>query len=174
MANAVSKVHEHSNKDVLDGITSSDIANWNGKQNSLTAGDNITIDGNTISSDRQIFYVAYGSSTYDEVREAYDAGKAVFCDYHIIRAVSNDVIVFVRSQIYNGSAQVDEYYLYKSNTWQKSSNIICQKKLTFDTTPTAGSTNPVTSEGIKTAIDTIDAKGITIKEISGEQVICFE
>ena len=49
-----------------------------------------------------------------------------------------------------------------------------QKKLTFDTTPTAESTNPVTSEGIKTAIDTIDAKGITIKEISGEQVICFE
>ena len=28
-----------------------------------------------------------------------------------------------------------------------------QKKLTFDTTPTAGSTNPVTSDGIKTAID---------------------
>ena len=49
-----------------------------------------------------------------------------------------------------------------------------QKKLTFDTTPTAGSTNPVTSEGIKTAIDTVNAKGITVKEISGEQVICFE
>ena len=28
-----------------------------------------------------------------------------------------------------------------------------QKKLTFDTTPTAGSNNPVTSDGIKTAID---------------------
>ena len=49
-----------------------------------------------------------------------------------------------------------------------------QKKLTFDTSPTAGSNNPVTSDGIKTAIDTIDAKGLTIKEISGEQVICFE
>ena len=49
-----------------------------------------------------------------------------------------------------------------------------QKKLTFDTTPTARSTNPVTSEGIKTAIDTVNAKGITVKEISGEQVICFE
>ena len=45
---------------------------------------------------------------------------------------------------------------------------------TMDTTPTAGSTNPVTSEGIKTAIDTVNAKGLTIKEISGEQVICFE
>ena len=56
-----------------------------------------------------------------------------------------------------------------------------QKKLTFDTTPTAGSTNPVTSGGIKTAlevlqsnIDTADAKGIVINEINGENVICFE
>ena len=44
----VAKIHTHSNKDVLDGITSSDIANWNSKQNRLTAGDNITIDGSTI------------------------------------------------------------------------------------------------------------------------------
>lgn len=56
-----------------------------------------------------------------------------------------------------------------------------QKKLTFDTTPTAGSTNPVTSGGIKTAlevlqtnINTVDAKGIVINEINGENVICFE
>ena len=76
----VAKIHDHSNKDVLDGITSTDVANWNGKQNSLT----------------------------------------------------------------------------------------------FDDEPTAGSKNPVTSKGIKTAIDTVNAKGLTIKEISGEQVICFE
>ena len=56
-----------------------------------------------------------------------------------------------------------------------------QAALDFDTTPTAGSTNPVTSEGIKTAlevlqsnIDTADAKGIVINEIDGENVICFE
>ena len=49
-----------------------------------------------------------------------------------------------------------------------------QDSLTFDDEPTAGSKNPVTSNGIKTAIDTVNAKGITIKEISGEQVICFE
>lgn len=56
-----------------------------------------------------------------------------------------------------------------------------QSMLTFDTTPTAGSTNPVTSEGIKTAlevlqsnIDSVDAKGIVINEINGENVICFE
>lgn len=49
-----------------------------------------------------------------------------------------------------------------------------QKKLTFDTEPTAGSPNPVTSDGVKTAIDTVDAKGIVINEINGENVICFE
>ena len=49
-----------------------------------------------------------------------------------------------------------------------------QSALTFDTTPTAGSTNPVTSGGIKTAIDSVDAKGIVINEINGENVICFE
>lgn len=49
-----------------------------------------------------------------------------------------------------------------------------QKKLTFDTTPTAGSNNPVTSGGVKTAIDSVDAKGIVINEIDGENVICFE
>ena len=170
----VSKIHTHSNKDVLDGITSSDIANWNGKQNSLTAGDNITIDGNTISADSQIFYAKYGSSTYDEVRAAYKAGKTVICGNHIIRDVSGDVIVFVKTQINNGNGMIDEYYLKKSNTWEKSGDIICQKKLTFDDEPTAGSNNPVTSKGIKKAIDTVNAKGLTIKKISGEQVICFE
>ena len=153
LANAVSKVHEHGNKSVLDGITSSDIANWNGKQNSLTAGDNITIDGDTISADRQIFYAIYGSSTYDEVIAAYNAGKAVFCDNHIIRDVSDNLIVFVRTQINSGNGMIDEYYLTKFNTWQKSGNIICQKKLTFDSAPTAGSNNPVTSDGIKTALN---------------------
>ena len=41
-----------------------------------------------------------------------------------------------------------------------------QKKLTFDTTPTAGSTNPVTSEGIKTAIDSA-AGSATAKKFTG-------
>ena len=35
----VSKIHEHSNKDVLDGITSSDVANWNGKMDRQSGGN---------------------------------------------------------------------------------------------------------------------------------------
>ena len=40
-----------------------------------------------------------------------------------------------------------------------------QDKLTFDTTPTANSTNPVTSGGIKTAIDSISVPEFTQAEI---------
>ena len=35
----VSKIHEHSNKDVLDGITSTDVANWNSKMDRQTVGN---------------------------------------------------------------------------------------------------------------------------------------
>ena len=35
----VAKIHEHSNKDVLDGITSSDVANWNSKMDKQSAGN---------------------------------------------------------------------------------------------------------------------------------------
>ena len=162
----VAKIHTHSNKDVLDGITSSDVANWNSKQNSLTAGDNITIDGNTISSDSSVFYATYGSTTFDEVKKAYEAGKAVFCDTFILKSITNTTIGFVRSQISDGNASIQEYYLTNNNVWRKSGNIISQKNLTFDTTPTAGSTNPVTSEGIKTAIDSA-AGNATAKKFTG-------
>lgn len=49
-----------------------------------------------------------------------------------------------------------------------------QSALDFDSAPKAGSNNPVTSDGIKTAIDTVNEKGLAIKDISGEQVIFFE
>ena len=169
----VAKIHTHSNKDVLDGITSSDVANWNSKQNSLTAGDNITIDGNSISSN-QVFVAKYGTTTYAEVKKAYDAGKicTVLYDsrYYYVNLVDYRHIVFIALDEYNKLFVVT---VGSGNTWN-SSSIKLQAKLTFDTTPTAGSNNPVTSDGIKTAIDTVNAKGLTVKEISGEQVICFE
>ena len=122
-------------------------------QTELTAGDNITIDGNTINADSSVFYATYGSTTFDEVKKAYEAGKAVFCGAFILRAITNNIIAFVRSQINNGSPSMQEYYLYNDNKWQKSGDAIGQKKLTFDAEPTAGSNNPVTSDGIKTALD---------------------
>ena len=145
----------------------------NAKQNNLTAGDNITIDGNTISSD-QIFVATYGTTKYAEVKAAYDAGKicTVFKDkrYYVIKWIDTESIMFASS---NGKDTIYSLTLFSSDRWSTYTGSL-QSKLTFDTAPTAGSSNPVTSNGIKTAIDTIDAKGITVKEISGEQVICFE
>ena len=169
----VAKIHTHSNKAVLDGITSSDIANWNSKQNSLTAGDNITIDGNTISSD-QVFVATYGTTKYAEVKAAYDAGKicTVVYDerYFYFNLIDYRHAVFVSVKEGN---EISIVAVGSGNTWSFST-VNFQPKLTFDSAPKAGSNNPVTSKGIKTAIDTVNAKGLTIKEISGEQVICFE
>lgn len=144
----------------------------NAKQNNLTAGDNITIDGNTISSD-QIFVATYGTTKYAEVKAAYNAGKicTVFKDklYYYIKWIDTASIMFASL---NGKDTVYSLTLYSTDRWSTYTGQL-QSKLTFDSAPTAGSKKPVTSDGIKTAIDTIDAKGITVKEISGEQVICF-
>lgn len=149
----------------------------NAKQNNLTAGDNITIDGNTISSD-QIFVATYGTTKYAEVKAAYDAGKlcTVFKDkrYYYIKLIDTTSIMFTSSSFASSTDNtIYTLTLSSSDSWSTYTGSL-QSKLTFDTAPKAGSTNPVTSNGIKTAIDTIDAKGIIVKEISGEPVICFE
>lgn len=145
----------------------------NAKQNSLTAGDNITIDGNTISSD-QIFVANYGTTTFAEIKAALNAGKLCVAfrsnRYYYTVFSENTYMVFVSP---SGQNTIYSMTLLNSDKWLNSV-ITFQSKLTFDTSPTAGSTNPVTSNGIKSAIDTVNAKGLTVKEISGEQVICFE
>lgn len=148
----VAKIHTHSNKDVLDGITSSDVSNWNSKQNSLTAGDNITIDSDTISSN-QVFVATYGTTKYAEVKAAYEAGKICTTrkdsGYYYLTQVLTDTFRFVAP---NPNPNIPSLSLTKNNQWTFYSPWL-QTHLTFDTSPTAGSKNPVTSEGIKTALD---------------------
>ena len=145
----------------------------NAKQNSLTAGKNITIDGSTISSD-QVFVATYGTTKYAEVKAAYNAGKicTVFKDkrYHYIKLVDTASIMFASS---NGKDTLYSLTVSSADSWSTLSSPL-QSKLTFDPEPTDGSNNPVTSKGIKTAIETVNKKGLIVKEISGEQVICFE
>ena len=150
----VANIHTHSNKDVLDGITSSDVAYWNSKQNSLTAGDNITINGDTISSD-QVFVATYGTTTYQEIKDAYDAGKicTVFRNelYYYINLINTEKIRFT-SQSPNPS--MDTLEVSRADHWSANAAWL-QSRLTFDAEPKAGSTNPVTSNGIKTALDSL-------------------
>lgn len=121
-------------------------------QTELTAGDNITIDGNTISSD-QVFVATYGTTKYAEVKAAYDAGKICAArsntHYYYLTFIDTDLIWFVstfpRPTIYS-------LKLTSTDKWE-SYNPWLQTKLTFDTSPKAGSNNPVTSDGIKNALD---------------------
>ena len=121
-------------------------------QTELTAGDNVTISNNVISSN-QVFVATYGTTTYAEVKAAYDAGKicTVFRNgrYYYVIWINRDYIEFMSSNEKNTLYFVS---VTSGNNWTINTSLL-QSRLTFDTTPTAGSNNPVTSDGIKTALD---------------------
>ena len=122
-------------------------------QTKLTAGDNITIDGDTISSN-QVFAAAYGKTKYQEIKDAYDAGKICLCKnaklIGTLYAINDSVIRFQYTKPNQG--YMISYSVSNNNIWTYNEFGI-QSKLTFDKAPKAGSNNPVTSDGIKTALD---------------------
>lgn len=122
-------------------------------QTELIAGDNVTIDGSTISSD-QVFVATYGTTTYQEVKDAYDAGKICIAQngdvFWQLYAVTSRNIRFI---MHNPVTKTALSYNVDTKSMWTSYGYTAQPQLTFDTTPTAGSTNPVTSDGIKTALD---------------------
>lgn len=123
-------------------------------QKELSAGENVTITDNVISSD-QVFIATYNETTYQEIKDAYDAGKICISIYenHIL-LLTEIIPKYILFNVLNSiSAQAPSYICYSSdNHWSRTYTAF-QKRLTFDTTPTAGSNNPVTSDGIKTALD---------------------
>ena len=134
-------------------------------QTQMTAGDNITIDGSTISSN-QLFVATYGTTTYDEVKAAYDAGKicTVFKDgkrhYHITEITPEAIKFGSISQ----SPTIYTLTLFRTNKWT-SYDPWLQTHLTFDSEPKAGSSNPVTSDGIKKVIDAVNADIVDLSQI---------
>ena len=195
----VAKIHDHSNKDVLDGITSTDVANWNNKidkqtiggasepvylengiakvatnvatkdelatkQNSLIAGDNVTINENTISSN-QVFVATYGTTTFQEIKDAYEVGKICICKnaelIGTLYEINDSVIRFQYTKPNQG--YIVSYTVSNNNIWTYN-ELSIQSKLTFDTTPTEGSSNPVTSDGIKKAIDVVNTDIVNLNQ----------
>ena len=122
-------------------------------QTELTAGDNITIDGSTISSD-QLFVATYGTTSYADVKAAYEAGKICVAKrgdvIAQIYAVTSNNIRFIMNNPVTKTAL--SYQVDTTNKWS-TNGYTAQSALTFDTTPAAGSNNPVTSDGINTAIN---------------------
>lgn len=130
--------------------------NTSGKklQTELTAGDNITISAdNVISADKQILFATYGVTTYNEVRDAILNGADVIVkkDSIILHSIWFGEEIYFESVVANPT-MIRQVILKSDNSWSTVETPL-QPWLTFDTAPTAGSNNPVTSDGIKTAID---------------------
>lgn len=68
----------------------------NGKQDTLTAGDGIDITNNTISMDK-IFWVTYGTTPYNDIVAAWNAGKIILMLYS---SGSTDTILFHCQRLY--------------------------------------------------------------------------
>ena len=150
---------------VATGIATKDELNT--KQNSLTAGENITIDGDTISSN-QVFVATYGKTTYQEIKDAYDAGKicVLFNNelYYYINLINTEKIRFI-TQSTNPSMPTLE--VSSANRWSTYTAWL-QTRLTFDAEPTAGSNNPVTSDGIKKAIGAVNDDVVDLSQSVGD------
>lgn len=134
MQSSKMKAKDGSTIDLVDNrISDADILHWN-----ANAGQN--------------FFAIYQSTTFDEIYAAYQAGKAVFMikENTIVLPLQYITSTVARFYLAAGSS-VELYYVDSTKWYHESLNL--QTLLTFDTTPTAGSTNPVTSGGIKTAID---------------------
>lgn len=116
-------------------------------QTELTAGDNVAIANNVISSN-QVFVATYGTTTYAEVKAAYDAGKICTVrdnsNCYYLTQISPDLFRFVAP---NANPNIVSVALTADNKWS-AYNPWLQTHLTFDDNPTAGSKNPVTSDGI--------------------------
>ena len=140
----------------------------NTKQNSLTAGENITIDGDTISSN-QVFVATYGTTTYKEIKDAYDAGKICLCKnvklVGTLYAINDSVIRFQYTKPDQGC--IVSYSVSNNNIWTYN-ELGIQSKLTFDATPVEGSSNPVTSDGIKKAIDAVNDAVVDLSQSVGD------
>ena len=151
---------------VATGIATKDELNT--KQNSLTAGENITIDGDTISSN-QVFVATYGTTTYKEIKDAYDAGKICLCKnvklIGTLYAINDSVIRFQYTKPDQGC--IVSYSVSNNNIWTYN-ELGIQSKLTFDATPVEGSSNPVTSDGIKTVIGAVNDAVVDLSQSVGD------
>ena len=208
----VAKIHDHSNKDVLDGITSDKVNSWDGKEdafevlpttkggtgtnaasksaltssliNSLSTGSSKPVDADYYVSQ----YQNGGTSNTSFVRRPVSALWEYIKDKisSVLRLTASDYAgkaatagTADKAVADNSGNDIKTTYATKSELSTHTSDTTVhitaaerkawnakQSALDFDTTPTAGSTNPVTSGGIKNAIDSA-AGSATAKKFTG-------
>lgn len=130
ISDAVSKKHNHSNKTLLDNITSDKVDNW--EANAVLLADvsgvattMVGADDNDLPTVRAVLDTISQTGNGDMLKAFYDTTNT-----------GNKVDTAINAEALGGLA-ASGY----------------QTKLTFDSTPTASSNNPVTSDGIKTYVD---------------------
>lgn len=79
-------------------------------QEKLTAGDNITIENNTISADDEVLVAVYEQTSYADVKAAIDAHKAIVLD---MPANNNQFCITFAT--YTNGGNVLMYAIYKMN-----------------------------------------------------------
>lgn len=150
------KLQSNSNKTVTYSNIAGDIydstsaANaLNAKQNTLTAGNNITINGTTISSD-QVKYATYGTTTYADIVSWNSDDKIVLCEdsgiYYRLTYISAGLCRF-------GAINGTNYQTIQctsSNVWTKSAGAIQTVNAAIKT----GSSTPATDSNYYSALKT--------------------
>lgn len=172
--------HTHSNKSVLDGISSSDITNWNAAEPNVqsdwdaTTGDAAILNKPTIPTVNNATLTIQKNGTTVNTFTA-NASSNVTANITVPTKVSdltND------SGFITSYTETDPVFSASAAASITSSDITAwdnkQNALTFDTAPTASSTNPVTSGGVKTALDAKQAtlvSGTSIKTVNNTSLL---
>ena len=164
----VAKIHDHSNKDVLDGITSDKVNSWDGKEDAFEVLSTTKGGTGTNAASKS----ALTSSLINSL--STESSKPVDADYYVSQYKNGGTsnTSFVRKPV----SALWEYIKDKiSSVLRLTASDYAGKAATAGTADKAvadnSGNNIVNTYATKTELN---AKGLTIKEISGEQVICFE
>ena len=126
----VAKIHTHSNKAVLDGITSSDVANWNDKLN--VDGYNATNEGVTLMMRR----VSSGSEDLSDDSQYFGDSNADHTQ--IVRRPITDIWNYIKKNVKNqllGSVGSKDKPIYLENGVPK----VCDDGVPFSSVNYGGS-----------------------------------
>lgn len=149
------------------------------KQDTLTQGTGITISNGVISAESEIDDTSIGLTktwSASKIKAALDAVNSL--KKEIVNALPTQDIdsntIYLVPKATAGTDDVYDEYLYINNNWEhlgdtsidlsnyytssEVDDLLDTKEdtLTFDTTPTQNSTNPVTSGGVYTALQNVD------------------
>ena len=164
----VAKIHDHSNKDVLDGITSGKVNSWDGKEDAFDVLPTTKGGTGTNAASKSALTSSLINSLSLETSTPVDA------DYYVAqyRNGGTSNTSFVRRPV----SALWEYIKGKiSSVLKLTASDYAGKAATAGTADKAVADN--SGNDIETTYATkseLDAKGIVIKEINGENVICFE